>query len=452
MRVNGKILIRNKDNCKQLFKISWPIFAETALFMLLGSIDVLMLGKYSDVAVGAVGVANQVIGMIILVFEIISTGTAIISSQYVGAGKEEKEKYRLFGTSILINLFVGLLCSAFLVMMSKQIVISMNLSKQMLSFGKVYIDIVGGTSFMLALEFTFSAILRSHGFTKISMYVTIVVNLINICINYVLIYGKVGFPQLGVTGAAIGTAVSRFVATLFLGYLLFNKIFSGFNISDLKIYKNELKLIFKIGIPSGGESISYNLAKLFCTYILTNIGVVAITTNSYANTITMYIYLFTVAIGQGNAILIGQLCGKKEFAKVKKMTFVALKMTLIVAMSLAVVFAIFGKNIFGIFTLEGKIINLGASVLLINLLLEPGRTVNLILINALRAAGDVKFPIVIGIFSQWIVGVAVSYLLAVVFKLGLQGMWLALAMDEWIRAISMYLRWRSNKWHTKILV
>lgn len=439
---------------KRLFKLCWPIFIEFALFMLLGSMDTFMLGRYSDNAVASVGVVNQIINMANLIFNIITAGTMIICAQYIGANKKKKDVYKLVGTSIGVNFILGAILSLVLFIFSTEILSIMNLKGEVLELGKDYIRIVGGFIILQAIASTFTAIIRSYGHTKICMFVTLGMNIINICGNYALIYGNLGAPKFGVSGAAISTTLSKIIGTIILGYYLFKYVIKGFSIKYIfSFHKEEFNKIVKLGLPSAGESLSYNLAKLVCTAILTYfIMGEALTTNNYINNIAMYIYIFTVAIGQGTSILVGQLVGKGDNKTAYKLCYSSLKKAFIASTVLAIIVAVLGKNIFSIFTTNKEIIKLGSTILYLNILLEPGRTFNVVVINSLRAAGDVNFPVNVGIVSMWVIGVGLSYVLSVTLGFGFPGMWVALALDEWVRGIIMAFRWKSLKWQGKAVI
>ncbi|MBU5488737.1 MATE family efflux transporter [Clostridium sp. MSJ-8] len=438
---------------KKLFKICWPLFIELALTMLLGSVDTFMLGRYSDNAVAAVGVVNQVMNMVLLVFQIITTGTTIICAQYIGAKLKEHELFKIIGSSISLNFVLGIIFSIAMVVFATPILRVLNLDSDLMALGKSYMVIVGSFSVIQAMNLTFSAVIRSYGNTKMTMIATLVMNMFNIIGNYTLIYGKLGAPELGITGAAISTSVSKVIGTIILVVYLFKVLLKNFKFKYIiTLYKAELKKILTVGLPSAGESIAYNSAKLMCTVILTHISIVALTTNNYINNIAMYIYIFSTSLGQGTAIIIGQLVGEGREDEAYKLCFSSLKKAFIASTTLAIIVALLGKQIFGIFTDNADIIELGSTILFINIILETGRTFNVVVINCLRAAGDVRFPVYIGIVSMWVIGVGVSYVLAIPCKLGFPGMWLALAMDEWTRGIIMCFRWRSKKWHGRALV
>ncbi len=438
---------------KKLLNITWPIFIEQLLFMLLGSMDIFMLGRFSDNAVGAVGIVNQIIGMLTLMFGIITLGTTILCAQYIGAKRSNCDMIRLVFTSIMVNLVLGVIISILLSVFSDSFLKFMNVAPELYDYSSSYIKIVGGFILIQALTMTFSAILRSFGCTKICMTTTFIMNLINVVFNYILIFGNFGFPKLGVTGAAISTTLSKIVGGIILGYILFTKVLPKFHFKYLKeSLKPELKNIFLMGAPSAGEQISYSTAKIVTTIILTHISIAAVTTNSYINNICMFIYVFATSIGEGTAILVGRLVGDGNNDAAHDLCLSSFKKAFVISSIMACIVAFLGKNIFGIFTTNAEIIDIGTKVLFVNIFLEIGRTFNVVIINSLRAAGDVRFPVYIGICSMWTVGVLLAYFLSITLNLGMPGMWMALALDEWTRGIIMYKRWTRKKWYGKALV
>lgn len=442
--------LHNKE--MNIFQLTWPIFIEILLFMLLGNMDTIMLSKYSDGAVAAVGVSNQIISMVNIMFGIISSGTAILMAQYLGAEKR-KSASQVVGVSLIVNLLFGLILSLLMVFVGKDLLKLMNLPSALIHNGIEYLSIVGGFLFIHAVLMTMTAIVRSHGFTKISMFVVLGMNLINIIGDYISIFGPFGLPILGVKGVALATVSSKFIGLIFMGIFLFRNIEGTFKLKDMLPFpKNILKSLLKVGIPSAGEQISYNFSQFVVTYIITLIGVNSITTKIYVQNIIMFVFLFSIAIGQGTQILIGHLVGRGEKETAYRVCLKSLRIALLISSILGITFAVFSKSLLHLFTHDSAIITVGVSIFIVDAILEPGRTLNLVIINSLRAAGDVKFPVYVGILSMWGISVTLAYFLGIHLGLGLIGVWCAFAIDEWLRGIIMLLRWRTRKWEKMSLV
>lgn len=432
-----------------LFALTWPIFIEISLHMLMGNADTLMLSQYSDDSVAAVGISNQILALIIVMFGFVATGTSILVAQYLGAGKQ-KSAAEIAVVSIAANLLFSLILSILLFIFDDKILLLMDLPPELLPEATIYLQIVGGLSFIQAVIMTLGAVLRSYSFTKDAMYVTLGMNVVNVLGNYVVIFGAFGFPVLGVEGVAYSTAISRFLGLIVLFILLVKRIDGGLPFFTLfKLPFSHLKNLLKIGIPSAGEQLSYNASQLVITAFIASLGTEAITTRVYTLNIMMFIFLFAISIGQGSQILIGHMVGAGKIEEAYKRGIKSLKIAIYISFGMAVLFSIFSETLLGIFTANEDILFLGSVLIYLTIILEPGRSFNLVMINSLRAAGDVKFPVYIGILSMWGVAVFFAYLLGIVFGLGLIGIWIAFILDEWLRGILMLRRWRSRIWMQK---
>lgn len=443
----------NKVTKLTLFALTWPIFIEIFLHMLMGNVDTLMLSQYDDNAVASVGVANQVLNIIIVMFGFIATGTSILIAQYVGAQKQ-LDANRISVVSLAGNLVFGLVLSIILFIFAPWILLAMNLPPELMDAALVYLRIIGGFAFIQAVIMTAAAIVRSHGFTKDAMYVTFGMNIINVIGNYLFIFGAFGFPILAVTGVAISTVISRAVGLIAMSFILYYRINGNLPFSYLfnTFPKKELTQLLKIGIPSAGEHLAYNTSQIAITYFIASMGTVALITKVYTQNIMMFILLFSIAIGQGTQILIGHYVGAQELEKAYKRCLKSLKIAIIVSFVMALTFSIFSERLLGIFTDNLEIISIGSTLILLTIILEPGRAFNLVVINSLRAAGDVKYPVYIGILSMWGIAVTLSYILGVVFGLGLIGVWIAFIIDEWLRGLLMLKRWKTRKWEKMTFV
>jgi len=444
-----KMSTLRQDRKMTLFALTWPIFIEIMLHMLMGNADTLMLSQYSDNSVAAVGVSNQILFLLIVMFGFIATGTTILVAQYIG-GNQYKNAKEISSVSLSANLLFSILISVVIVIASEDILQLMNLPQELMPEATFYLQVVGGFSFLQALIMTAGAILKSHGYTKDSMYLTIGMNLINVIGNYLFIFGPFGIPVLGVQGVAISTVVSRFIGLLVILYILKQRVHFTLNLKDLfKLPAHHIKKLLHIGIPTAGEQLSYNTSQMVITFFITMIGTEALTTKVYAQNLMMLILLFSSAVSQGTQILIGYMVGANEYDRAYKRCLQSLHYGIVISTLMAIVFTLFSDQLLGIFTSNERILEIGGTLILLTILLEPGRAFNMIIIGSLRAAGDIRFPTYIGILSMWGVSVPIAYVLGIHFDLGLIGVWIAFITDEWVRGIIMYYRWKSKAWQGK---
>lgn len=435
-----------------LFSLSWPIFIETALFMLLGFIDVYALSFYDDIAASAVNTANQAVSIFTLVFTIISGASAVLISQNLGANKR-KNASKIAALSLFFNLILGIIVSLLLLIFSDSIMSFIGATGKVLNYGSEYLKIVGGFIFFQALLGALTAIMRNHGYAKNCMYVTVIMNLVNTVLDVIFVLGLFGFPQMGVMGVAIATSFSRLLGTVVLLFLVFKKIEKPSIFRLLKPFPfNEIKKIIKVGVPSAFESFNYNVSQIVVTSIILNfLTSTELITKTYVQNIAMAFYIFSVSIGQASQILIGHFVGAKNYDEAYKQGFKAFRNALVITMLLSGLGIIFRENLIQVFTKDPAVITIGSTLIIINIFVELGRTSNLVLISCLRGAGDVFFPTGAAIFSMWLISTFGAYLLAVVCGFGLYGLWAAFAADECFRGLLMILRWKKGKWRSKSL-
>ena len=431
---------------KQLNRLVMPILVETLLTFMLGGIDTFMLSQHSDNAVAAVGMDNQILQLVFLLFTIINAGTSVLCSQYFGARLHDRF-VAVSGVALLMNVAMGLATSLALVCYAGPVLRFMGLRPELMSDGIPYLRIVGGFAFAQAITTTISAILRSANKPVYPMIVIAVVNVLNIIGNYTLIFGKCGMPALGAEGAAISTSISRVVSMLMLILMLQRKQIRSFPLRLFRPFPySEMRRLLKIGLPSAGENISYNLQQLVLMFFINMIGNEALTARIYVGNIVMFVYLYAICIAQGNSIMVGNLTGMDK----NNASYIVGKLSwhrgAMVSMLFSVICALCGPYIADILTDNDEIAWLVCCCFWVDVLLEIGKCINIWATNTLRATGDIFFPFYLGIIVQWIVGVGCGYLFGIVFGFGLIGMWFAFALDENIRGLVFVHRWNSRKW------
>ncbi|WP_432414468.1 MATE family efflux transporter [Bacillus altitudinis] len=441
-----KVQAKSEKSHPSLFALTWPIFIEISLYMLMGSADTLMLSQYSDNSVAAVGVSNQLLNLLIVMFSFITTGTTIVIAQLLGASRKQEATqvaYVSLGTNFLISFVISLL----MFVLAVPILHMMGLSSELMPDATVFLQIVGLLSFIQALIMTYSAILKSYGFTRDTMYVTIGMNLLNVAGNYLVIFGPFGFPVLGVMGVALSTSFARLIGLTAMILIVRHRIGLQFSFKRMfYIQRTHLKKLLKIGIPSAGEQLSYNGSQMIITLFITFMGTQALAAKVYTQNLMMFIMLFGAAISQGTQILIGRLIGAKEFDAAYRRCMKSLYLAIAISLLSSTALSLSSTHLLTFFTSNSEIIQIASLLLILTIILEPGRSFNMVIINSLRAAGDAKFPVYMAMISMWGIGLPIAYLLGIQLEMGLIGVWISFIVDEWVRGIFMYRRWRSRVW------
>ena len=420
---------------RQLKVLTIPVFIEMALVMMLGAVDTVMLSRYSDNSVAAVGLDNQLISLVFLVYQFFSMGAAILCAQYIGAGLR-KRLVQVVGMALTVNLMLGMTVSALLFFYAEQLL-------QLMGDGLVYLRLTGALSFFQALSLTFSASLRSADKVVYPMVVTGIVNVLNILGNYALIFGHWGCPQLGVEGAAIATAASRAIAMVLLAVIHFKVHIPRFPLRYFRpIPWEELKNLLYIGIPAMSENISYCLSQVVITYFINQISNEALATRTYCHNMIMFVYLFCISITQGGDILVGHLVGQRRHQAAYVLGNYFFRWSMVITLTGSALLALAGRSILSAFTDNPEIITMGVWVLFIDWFLEIGRTSNIFAVGTLRATGDAIYPVVIAIIFNWSIAVGLSYVIGIPLGFGLVGMWVGFALVENVRGVILMRRRR----------
>jgi len=434
---------------RQLKVLTIPVFIEIALVMLLGAVDTVMLSRYSDNSVAAVGLDNQLMSLVFLVYQFFSMGAAILCAQYIGAGLH-KRLVQVVGMALVVNLVLGLVVSVLLFFFAEELLLLMGLRPELMGDGLVYLRLTGVLSFFQALSLTFSASLRSADKVVYPMVVTGIVNVLNILGNYALIFGHWGCPQLGVEGAAIATAASRAIAMVLLAIIHFKKHIPRFPIEYFRpIPWRELRHLLHIGIPAMSENLSYSLSQVVITFFINQISNEALAARTYCANIIVFVFLFCISITQGGDILVGHLVGQRRHQAAFILGNYFYRRSMLITLTGSALLAILGRPILSAFTDNEEIITMGVWVLVVDFFLEIGRVSNIFACGTLRATGDAVYPVVIGVIFQWVVAVGLSYVIGIPLGYGLVGMWVGFALDENIRGVILLRRWKSGKWRSK---
>lgn len=435
-----------------LVKLALPVFIQSLLSMLIGYADSLMLTRYSDTAVGAVGNANQVLGFLTLAFTIISSATGVVVSQYLGA-KALGKVSRIYTVSLAFNLALSVTISAVVFFGSKTLLSLMQLPDEMLPDAVSYMKIVGGFMFLQATTETFYQILRSNGKVVFGMIAALITNLLNIAGNYMFLYGSFRTVITGARGVAVSSVFSRIVTLAFIIVYFNIKIEGNISPKYLKPFpKDILKSLITLGIPTAGENISYNISQIMISAFVNTMGLAAINTKIYCGTLANFSLLYSLSAAMATQIIVGHAVGAGDYDFAYKRVHKSILPSMIISVSIAVTNYLLSPYTLAIFTDSPDSISLGRKVMFTAIFLEIGRTLNLIIINSMRAAGDVKFPTYLGIASMWGVSVLFAYILGLVFGFGLRGVWIAMAADEIIRGAVVLARWQKGSWRNKSVV
>ncbi len=439
---------------KSFYKLLWPYVGEIFLAIATAYLTTQMLAWAGDIPAGSVGVANQVINMFYLVFQIISNGAGIVMAQSIGA-KTPGLKQKIATVSIFFAAILGLIGAIVIIFLGKPLLIAMNLEPIIVELGSEYMFYVGIFFFTQSISFAVSQMVYSFSETKTGLIGTIFSEIANLGLNAILIFGvpALGIPALGVVGAAIGTIVGRLIYFGFVMNFLFRKKHLVPDFKLLKPFpKDVAKKILFAGLPATGENITYTVAQLVILSFIGLIGTYAVIAKSYFDTIAVVTYMFANGLAGATAIYVGQDVGAGDYDQAKKTVAHSLFLSVITTVIPSFILIFTVTLIARFFTDDPQIIQTMGTIAIVDIFLEAGRAVSLIVGRSLKASGDAKFTLFTGIIVQWTFVVPLAYVLCFVVGWGMVGIWIAIAADECIRSFIMFLRWKSGRWQSKTIV
>ena len=445
-------MIKEKYDNKTIFMMSLPIFVELLLQLLVGNIDQFMISKYSQEAVAAIGNGNQIMNIVIVVLNVMSVSTTILISQYLGA-KNKSKGSEVSTAALLISSVFSILITILVILFNKQVFMWLKVPNEILAETSRYTVIIASFVLIQGIYMTINSILRSYALMKEVMYVSILMNMINIIGNAILINGLFGAPRLGIVGAAISTNFSKCIGLIAVTIILIKKVDVKISLKYLKPFPiDTIKKLLFIGLPSGGESLSYNLSQMIILKVVNIFGTSVIATRVYGNMLANVCYVYSLAIGQATQVVIGYLIGAGREDEVENRVWSVSVISLVVSLAVTILIYFNSDAVFGIFSKDPVVLALGKKIIFIEIFLEIGRAINIVMTKCLIAAGDVYYPVLTTLTFSWVVAVGGSYILGVKLGLGLQGVWLAMMMDELIRAVIFAIRFKSCKWKNKSMI
>ena len=317
----------------------------------------------------------------------------------------------------------------------------------------LYTRIVGGTVLLQGLYIQLCAVLRSYTLLKEVVVLSVSMNLLNVAGNAILINGFFGFPQMGVAGAAVSTVISKAVGLTLACITLKRKCTVRFSLQYLHPFPAKtFRALLGIALPSGTEALSYNVSQTFILRFINLMGAAVVSAKVYGSMLANVAYVYSIAVGQATQIILGYMIGSRKLDEVSGRVWSTIRIALAASELLTLLILIFCDPIYSIFTDDPVIHALGRQILYVEFGLEFGRYIYIVMTRCLTTAGDVWYPVGVGIFSMWVVAVGGSWLLGHALNWGLVGIWIAMACDECLRGALFTIRFRSGKWKETRLV
>jgi putative MATE family efflux protein len=429
-----------------LWALSWPLFAEQGLRISIGTVDTLMVSHVADAAVAALNVAWQVIILCFIVFNFIGIGSSVVITHHLGAG-DRAGADRISRAALGMNTWLGVGVSLLIATQARGLLELMQLPAPLFEYALPFLTLIGASLVLDSHSTALSATLRAHGHTRPVMLVMGGQSALNALGNAVVLFGLLGSPKLGVTGVALCSIVSRVLGVLVLRWVVRRATGIRFSLADhVRVRSGPVRRMLRIGLPAAGENVCYWTALMVVTTFNARLGEASLAAAAYSMQIMSWVIIFADSIGLGTEILIGHRIGEGDLERAYHELLRSLRIGVLLAIGTSALVALGAPWIARTFSSDAAVATLIVSVLRLGMLLEPGRVFNVVVINALRATGDARFPLLAGIASMWGVWVPLAWFLGIHSGLGIAGIWLSMCCDEWLRGLFMYRRWKQRHW------
>ena len=399
----------------------------------VGVFDSLMIGKVSVSQLAAVSLATSIFSFILLFCIGLSYGiTPLISSSDRG----KKYVSSILYNGMLVNVISSILLVSF-VILTKHLLSYLGQDEEVLFHTYSYLDIICISLIPLILFQTFKQFIEGLGFTKPSMYISVISNVINVVLNAVLIFGLFGFPRLEIIGAAYATLISRVVMfLLILIYCLNDRRFSKYILkTKFLVNLNHIKDIFRIGFASGLQYIFEVGAFSVATVMTGSIGAIHLAAHQIALNLASISYMIASGIGSASMISLSYYDGKRNFEDMRRSGFASFLLVFILMIVSALVFIIFRNYLPVLYVDDSSVINIASTLLIIAGLFQISDGIQAVGLGILRGIRDIKKPTIVTFISYWIISIPLSYFLGIEYGYGVYGIWIGLSVGLTLAAI-----------------
>jgi putative MATE family efflux protein len=432
---------------KDLLRLVGPLLIEQFLAVTVGMADTMMVSRCGEAAISGVSLVDMINNLIIVLFAALATGGAVVVSQYLGAKEQEKANASA-GQLILLSAILGTVVAALCILFARPMISACygSIDADVLDAGVLYLKITALSYPFLALYNAGAALFRSMGNSKISMQISFLMNVINIVGNAVCIFGL----KMGVDGVAWPSVVSRVVAA----FLILRRCYQKGNALTVpkttRLDARMTRRILGIGIPSAFENSLFEAGRILVVSMISTFGTVQIAANAVANNLDGMGVIPGKALSLAMITVVGRCVGAGDS---EQAVYYTRKLSLwsYIAMGLSNgAILLFLHKLIGIYALSGETMVLSETLVRIHagfaILLW---TLSFVLPNALRAANDVKFTMLVSILSMAVWRLGFSYLLCVRMGWGAVGVWIAMVIDWMCRVTCFVIRFRSGVWKNK---
>lgn len=422
----------NKIIRKKIFLLIIPVMLENIFQVSAGLISAAMIGRLTPTLISSQGICTRITGVLWCLFKGIGVGTTVIIAKTYGKSDMTKCK-KTFEQTVITGVLIAVVLIIIILFNSSKILSFFTTNTETLFHSSEYLKIVILTAPFLLIMSVVTAAFQGCGNTKTPMYIAIVVNIINVILGYVLIYGKFGFPKLSLIGAALALLIAQISGALLGFYLLYNKAHGLFSIIgkfDLKLDFNLMKKVYSIGIPAAFESMFWQLSAIVMSKIILSYGEVTFSAYQLGLQAELLSEMPAIGVGVAATSLTANAIGKRDGALLQIYTKQLITTSTIISLFSSLLIIIFPSLFMSFFTNNAEIQGIGIKYLIVMGFIQIPQNLTKVLSGTIRSAGYKNIPMIISFLGIWVIRVPLALVFAYVLKLDIVFIWLCMAIDQ----------------------
>jgi len=434
---------------RQIYFLIIPIMLENIFQVSAGLVSSAMIGRLAPSLIASQGIGSRITGVLWCLFKGIGIGATVIIAKTHGEGNMDKCK-RTFEQTAITGIVVSIITIILVLFNLLDILSFFTSSRETLTSSSEYIKIVIFSSPFLLIMSVVTAVFQGSGNTKTPMYIAIVVNIVNVILGYLLIYGKFGFPKLSLVGAGISLLISQIAGALLGLYLLYNKrhgLFSSYinNKDRFRIDFNLMKQVYSIGIPAAFESMFWQLSSVVMSKVILSYGEITFASYQLGLQAEILSEMPAVGVGVASTSLTANAIGKRDDVLLKLYTKQLIKTTTIISLFSSLLIIIFPRTFMTFFTNNSEIQSIGVKYLIAMGFIQIPQNLSKVLNGTIRSAGYKNIPMIISFIGIWVIRVPLAMFFAYYLRLDILFIWICMDIDQIFKFILSVIVFKKKK-------
>ena len=441
-----------KTSSADVFVLSVPLFIELFMQIMVGNVNQMMLAPHGTDPAAAVGNALQILNIITIALSAMGTASTVLVTRVLGNASSKRTISEIATVALVVNMALGALMTVVLFAFWPQFFSWLHIDATLWGMGSSFLLIVGSTTILQGAFFAITALLRSFARVGDVMGASLAMNAVNVGVGLVLVNGLGGVPALGVEGTAAANVAARVVGLGLAAFMLLRHTDVRPSPRLLRPFpKKTLKNMLGVGIPSSGEQMNYDLAQIVILSFINVLGTTVVTVKVYCSMLASIAYLYSIALSQATQIVLGYLFGAGKFDIVRRRVWMADLIAAVLTTAVSLTLWWNFDAVVGLLTADPVVHELGRQIMLVEVFLGIGRSLNIVMVRALIALGDVRTPVTVNVAFSWVFAVGGGWLLGIGWGWGLVCMWIAMCIDEWLRAGFLIATFARGGWKRRAL-